>query len=85
MTNYTLWNRALVHTLPFCIFFACPSRANEKSGLEVRATALRGRESNEPRDDGAAARRLTRVTKHPSCAFVLVWTRSLCLEMPVWS
>ena len=53
-----------------------------KSGLELRAPALRERDSNEPRDGAAAARRLARVTTQPSCEFVLVWTRSLCLEMP---
>ena len=41
-----------------------------KSGLELRAPALRERDSNEPRDGAAAARRLARVTTQPSCEFV---------------
>ena len=49
-------------TSSFCVFFACPSRASEKNGLEVRAPALRERDNNKPRDDGAAARRLAVVT-----------------------
>ena len=41
-----------------------------KSGLDLRAPALRERDSNEPRDGAAAAGRLARVTTQPSCEFV---------------
>ena len=71
---------------PLFAFFLHPNRARaKKSGLEgpeVRAPALRERDNKQPRDGAAAARRLARVTTQPSCEFVLVWTRSLCLEMP---
>ena len=32
-------------TSSFCNFFACPSRASQKSGLEVRGPALRERDN----------------------------------------
>ena len=55
-----------------------------KPKMEVRAPALRERDNNKPRDGAAAARRLARVTKQPSCEFVLVWTRPLRLGTPAW-
>ena len=45
-----IFGTACLHAPPlFCIFFACPSRASQKSGLEVRAPALRDRDNDEPR------------------------------------
>ena len=57
-------------TSSFCNFFACPSRASQKSGLEVRVPALRERDNKGPRDGAAATQHRTRVTTQPSCEFV---------------
>ena len=71
------WTSTIFVTITSCdtyffIFFGCPSRAAKKSGLEVRAPAPRERDSNEPLDDAAATQHRTRVTKQPSCEFLLV-------------
>ena len=71
--------RACTH-LSFLQFFCMPIAREPKKCLEVRATAVRERVNDEPRDGAAATQHRTRVTTQPSCEFVLVWTRSLCLE-----
>ena len=52
----------------FFEFFLSAHRAHIKK--VVRATALRERDNDEPRDGAAAARRLARITTQPSCEFV---------------
>ena len=69
----------------FYIFFACPSCESQKSGLEVRAPALRERDNNKPRDGAAAARRLARVTTQPSCEFVWFGRARFALRCLIWS
>ena len=65
----------------FYIFFACPSCESQKSGLEVRAPALRERDNKTPRDDGAAAQHPARVTREPSCELFLSGRARLALGL----
>ena len=56
-----------------------------KSGLELRAPALRERDSNEPRDGAAAARRLARVTKKPPVNLFWFGRARFALRCLIWS
>ena len=72
MSKSNIWHRVLARN-PLFAFFLPAHRARAKK--VVRAPALRerdSRDSNEPLGGAAATQHRTRVTKQPSCEFLLV-------------